>query len=736
MNNINIINCMIRDNAATDTGGGIYASSCNLNLSGVSIFNNDATFGGGLYHQTNALQNYHLNFDPDNRCSIYSNRAANGSDIFLSNHTNVHVIVDTFTVANPWSFYATNTPRSHAIINPYTFDILHTVHTEINADHYVAPWGDDDNDGLSPASPLRTIFKACYNIASDPDNPKTIHVANGYYSKTANRQFFPVSTKSYSRLIGESKEGVIWDLENQPNTICFSHFTEHAQVTNISLRNIRRAVSFVKTSNIAINDMIVENGCVDRSVFYAVDPDNASLANISIKNTHSASSLIGITVSQHIGYFNISNVELAGLTGNELVCGFDANSLGDATFHIDGLKIHGLICTDADEYNFNTIMQITPLYDNPAFRLRIELKNSAFYDNYQAKWDHMAALRALNDTTFVSNCTFAGNSGGRYPLILTGKAILNNNIFWNPELSHEVGLGYFPECGITSEVEFDNNCIRGGLSGIYNMGPGINQIIWHDNNINLDPLFEGEGSHPYRLSAFSPLIDIGTEYDLPADALDAGGNERVWDGDGDGIARIDLGAYEYQPVYAPAELTGSVVDKKCVRLLWQMPDYDRSLVGFRIYRDAELLVDINDPEARTYLDLVPDSGTYEYYVVALFGMVESAPTNTISITIFGLSNADDFQVPLANTLSISPNPFQDMAVITYQLDKNSEIELNIYNLKGQKVRRLQKEYLNKGEQILAWDGGDDAGRHTSAGVYFLQFKQDGKLVSRRKLLKY
>ena len=135
------------------------------------------------------------------------------------------------------------------------------------------------------------------------------------------------------------------------------------------------------------------------------------------------------------------------------------------------------------------------------------------------------------------------------------KTKLSNNIFWNPELSQEIILGYYPEDGITTNAEFDNNCIRGGFSGIYNMSP-INQIIWHDNNVDWDPLFEGEGSHPYRLSAFSPLIDIGTEADWQVDAVDAGGNERVWDGDGDGIAKIDLGAYEYQPIYAPADLIG------------------------------------------------------------------------------------------------------------------------------------------------------------------------------------
>jgi hypothetical protein len=81
-------------------------------------------------------------------------------------------------VANPWNFYAPAIPSNPNITNPYTFDILNTVHTEVNHDLYVAPWGDDGNSGISPDQPMKSIFRAMYNIASDSDNPKTVHVAN------------------------------------------------------------------------------------------------------------------------------------------------------------------------------------------------------------------------------------------------------------------------------------------------------------------------------------------------------------------------------------------------------------------------------------------------------------------------------------------------------------------------------------------------------------------------------
>ena len=73
-------------------------------------------------------------------------------------------------------------------------------------------------------------------------------------------------------------------------------------------------------------------------------------------------------------------------------------------------------------------------------------------------------------------------------------------------------------------------------------------------NIALAPKFVSTDS--LRLEEDSPCIDTGDNLvdfepftaglQLPPDK-DLGDNPRITDGDGDGVARIDMGAYEFQP---------------------------------------------------------------------------------------------------------------------------------------------------------------------------------------------
>jgi parallel beta-helix repeat protein len=85
-----------------------------------------------------------------------------------------------------------------------------------------------------------------------------------------------------------------------------------------------------------------------------------------------------------------------------------------------------------------------------------------------------------------------------------------------------------------------------GLQGTCASQSGAN------GNISANPRFVGTTT--FQLQAGSPVIDAGDNSapDLPP--LDLRGNPRIVDGDGDGLAIIDMGAYEYQPP-APESVT-------------------------------------------------------------------------------------------------------------------------------------------------------------------------------------
>jgi flagellar hook assembly protein FlgD len=126
--------------------------------------------------------------------------------------------------------------------------------------------------------------------------------------------------------------------------------------------------------------------------------------------------------------------------------------------------------------------------------------------------------------------------------------------------------------------------------------------------------------------------------------------------------------------------------------------------------------------------------TLTYYVVALYGGVESSASNSVTVIVEGVANTDETLSPAAHILSISPNPFADLAVIHYNLSNPTRVQMQVYNLKGQLVRTLVDASQSKGEQLAVWEGCDDNGRHLASGIYFLRTKLEGKTCITRRLV--
>lgn len=64
-----------------------------------------------------------------------------------------------------------------------------------------------------------------------------------------------------------------------------------------------------------------------------------------------------------------------------------------------------------------------------------------------------------------------------------------------------------------------------------------------------------------------------------------------------------------------------------------------------------------------------------------------------------------------------PNPFNSTTTIQFSLANPSHVDLDIYNIKGQKVYTISKECVQAGEYSVKWDGENQVGAKVSAGVY-------------------
>lgn len=128
--------------------------------------------------------------------------------------------------------------------------------------------------------------------------------------------------------------------------------------------------------------------------------------------------------------------------------------------------------------------------------------------------------------------------------------------------------------------------------------------------------------------------------------------------------------------------------------------------------NSEVLLDLQPDE---YYGPAPDIGAYEY------GFVEADELNMISLNQSIISQN-------------YPNPFNPETLIKFSIPEDSKVELTIYNIKGQKVKTLVRDDLDKGIHKIIWFSKDDNNRSVASGVYFYQFKVNGKTEAVKKCL--
>ena len=337
-----------------------------------------------------------------------------------------------------------------------------------------------------------------------------------------------------------------------------------------------------------------------------------------------------------------------------------------------------------------------------------------------------------------NNICFCGNTG----IIVTYRNEINsNNISFNNQYAFG---GYFDG--------FYNNCIILGNEDLTQYGVSGNPIFRNcildfelppecidgGGNILVDSLqaqsiFEDIQNGDFHLSPGSIAIDAGFDtlgYYYP---FDMDYYHRVWDGDNNGSAIIDIGPYEYgAPAFGGIQgITYDPVSGLPVNYVLIKID---NIAGEFTFSDSLGSYEYKLPTGvyDVYAERVFYDDAVEYQIEVFDGEFTQLdiPMNEI------VDIHDNEIASVINDFNLNnfPNPFNPSTTIEFSIQNDNNVELSIFNIKGQRVTTLLNEHMQSGEHSIIWSGLDSNNKLVSSGIYLYKIKVGKQETVKRMLL--
>jgi len=327
-------------------------------------------------------------------------------------------------------------------------------------------------------------------------------------------------------------------------------------------------------------------------------------------------------------------------------------------------------------------------------------------------------------------------NGNTAPGWLDDGLVISENLYWNSNIKHQkTSEGLFltwiepdDDFNIYGQIITDNGVIlweEGGLqlcSALYDQDDQElcyynDQIylVWTDfrNGSDYDiymqkydlsgaPLWENDllinispttdETEPLIIDINNNLLVIWKEYDnnnetysaIKAQLVSASG-ELIWDPEGETIKET----FSYSNIHEIQVVSG---ENDCVYVSWY-DTYSNGAESFKNIFAQKFIVD--------------DTGITAYEI------------------------PDQSNAGVKNY----PNPFNPYTVISFETtDSRIITELDIYNLKGQKIKNLLEEVISSGEHKIIWDGSDMNDRSVPSGIYFYKLRSGDKEETGKMIL--
>lgn len=260
----------------------------------------------------------------------------------------------------------------------------------------------------------------------------------------------------------------------------------------------------------------------------------------------------------------------------------------------------------------------------------------------------------------------------------------------------------------------------------------VNQ--WHrSNNANNTPngfysmKFGGQGSAQYAGSAYgaliSPAVDIAPNSRLifyhKMDAEQHSTNQAyAWDG---GLVQMSVDGGTWQQISPvggyPYKIYNNPASPFAVNTFVYSGQFDWTQAVF----------ELGDVFGNVQFSFVFGSDAYVHG--------EGWYLDDILIETKPVANSELVEVPARLQLGQNyPNPFNPTTSISFQLPSAQRASLEIFNVKGQRVKLLADQEFAAGSHTLVWNATDDRNQALASGMYFYRISSPAGTLTRKMVL--
>lgn len=204
-----------------------------------------------------------------------------------------------------------------------------------------------------------------------------------------------------------------------------------------------------------------------------------------------------------------------------------------------------------------------------------------------------------------------------------------------------------------------------------------------------------------------------------------------------------LSDYDFDLLYRvpPKDLYANVNEDGVVTLHWQHQyNYNQNPLNFshfNVYRQINSTVfeKIAETNQMTFTETLDKDYRYRYYIRARYENGISDSTTHIFIDPNIVPDSDLVEMPLVFEVKQNyPNPFNPVTNIAFTIPEAGNVNIKIFNVKGQLVKNLKNEFMDKGQHIVQWNGTNDYNKSVSSGIYFIRVENNKQSAIRKALL--